>query len=176
MRKYSKFRDEKGYSLVEVMVGLLIFSVGALASGAMIMASLHQNQAARAKSQAASLVTQRLEELRSRPWFDAGGGASLVAGGDILSDEDLRTTSLPSTDANFSETINSDGTGAADLASQDTFYLVMWRIEDLADSGMDFKRIVIKGVAMSWHRGQHMWEPISSFDHVTMIFREIKVE
>ena len=174
MRKYSKLKNEKGYSLVEVLVGLLIFSVGALASGAMIMASLHQNQVARAKSQAASLVTQRLEELRARPWFDAGGGASLVAGGDILSDEDLKTSGLPTTDVNFSETINSDGTGAADLASQETFYLVMWRIEDLADSGMDFKRIVIKGVAMSWHKGEGRWEPVASFDHVAMIFREIK--
>lgn len=167
---------DAGYSLVEVLVGLLIFSIGALASGAMIVASMQQNQLARERSVASSLVSQRLEELRSRPWFDAAGGSSLLAGGAILSNEDLRAFNPASLDAAFSQTFDLDLEGPALTGTQQSFYLVMWRIEDMTDSGLDFKRITIKGVAMHWHRADNRWEPAAAFDHVAMIFREIKMD
>lgn len=167
---------DAGYSLVEVLVGLLIFSIGALASGAMIVASMQQNQLARERSVAASLVSQRLEELRSRPWFDAAGGASLAAGGAIISNEDLRSFNAGALDATYSQTFTLELDGAADTSTQLSFYLVMWQIEDMTDSGLDFKRIMIKGVAMHWHRTENRWEPAAAFDHVAMIFREIKMD
>ena len=85
MRTY----NDSGYSLIEVLVGLLIFSVGALASGALIIASLHQNQLSKERSVAASLVAQRLEQLRERPWVDSGGGDDLTAGGAVAGDDDV---------------------------------------------------------------------------------------
>lgn len=172
MRTY----NDKGYSLIEVLVGLLIFSVGALASGALIVASLHQNQLSKERSIAASLVAQRLEQLRERPWEDSGGGDDLSSGGAILSDDEMRSTSLPSLTGGFSETFNSDLSGAQDTSSKESFFVLMWEIETLNDSGLDFKRIKIKGVAMHWSRTEDRWEPAASFDHVAMIFRELKAD
>lgn len=167
--------NDNGFTLVEVLVGLLIFSVGALASAAMIVASLHQNQVSKERGVASTLVSQRLEELRSRPWFDSSGSLpALDAGGTILTDEQLRSYSGSELDSAFSQVFDSGLTASVDLSSQDSFYIVMWRIEDLNDSGLDFKRITIKGVAMHWHRVDNRWEPGASFDHVAMIFREIK--
>ena len=168
--------NDNGYSLIEVLVGLLIFSVGALASGALIIASLHQNQLSKERSVTASLVAQRLEQLRERPWLDAGGGDDLLAGGAVTGDDQLRNSTLPSFPTGFSQTFNSDLSGARDTGSKASFYLVMWAIEDRNDSGLDFKRITIKGVAMHWSRTEDRWEPAASFDHVAMIFRELKVD
>ena len=172
MRTY----NDSGYSLIEVLVGLLIFSVGALASGALIIASLHQNQLSKERSVAASLVAQRLEQLRERPWVDSGGGDDLTAGGAVAGDDQLRSTNLPSFPTGFSQTFNSDLSGARDSGSRANFYLVMWAVEDMNDSGLDFKRITIKGVAMHWSASESRWEPAASFDHVAMIFRELKVD
>lgn len=172
MRKYS----DSGYSLIEVLVGLLIFSVGALASGALIIASLHQNQLSKERSIAASLVAQRLEQLRERPWEDAGGGDDLTAGGAVAGDDQLRATSIPTLPNGFFQTFNSDLSGAHNAGSEENFFIVMWRIEDMSDSGLDFKRITIKGVAMHWSASENRWEPATSFDHVAMIFRELKVD
>jgi prepilin-type N-terminal cleavage/methylation domain-containing protein len=166
--------NDKGYSLVEVLVGLAIFSVGALASAMLITTSLNQNQVAKERTRLSSVVSQRLEELRGRPWAPVGGDASLQSGGMILDDEALQSYSSGSLESNFHDTFNYTLDGPADEGYQKPFYLVMWRIEDLTDSGLDFKRITIRGASMRWNNQAYHWQPIASFDHVAMVFREIK--
>ena len=168
--------SENGYSLIEVLVGLAIFSVGALASGMMIVASMHQNQQARERTRVAGLVSERLEELRSRPWEDAGGYNSLRSGGQVLDVEELRNYSYGMTEYDFSGAYDSNLYEIGMPYDEMPFYLVMWRIEDMTDSGLDFKRVTIRGAAMRWHSLEQRWEPVATFDHVGMIFREIKAE
>ncbi|HUX07898.1 MAG TPA: prepilin-type N-terminal cleavage/methylation domain-containing protein [Acidobacteriota bacterium] len=166
--------NDKGFSLVEVLVGLAIFSVGALASAMLITASLNQNQVAKERTRLSSIVSQRLEELRGRPWNSLGGGPSLQSGGAIYDDEALRNYSSGMTEGGFSETFDYTLSGPADDAYMRPFYLVMWRIENLTDSGLDFKRITIRGVSMRYNDDAYHWLPVASFDHVAMVFREIK--
>jgi len=166
--------NNKGFSLVEVLVGLLIFSIGALASGSMIVASLHHNQVSKERTIVSSLVSQRLEELRSRPWFDASGGDSLDPGGVVLSNEQLKSFSTGSLEAGFYQTFNQDMSGDYNDASVESFYLVMWQITEANEGGQPYRRILIKGVAMHWHVTQNHWIAGVSFDHVAMIFREEK--
>lgn len=166
--------SEEGYSLIEVLIGLMIFAVGALASGVMIVSSLHQNQAAKEKSVTQSLVTRRLEDLRSRPWFSTSGVPTLKSGGNVISNSDLRSFSFGSLNSEFSETFNYALDGPVNTSSKESFYIIMWRIEDLTDNGLDFKRITIKGIAMHWSRNGDHWIPSTDFDHVAMVFRETK--
>lgn len=168
--------SDKGYSLVEVLIGLAIFSVGALASAMLITTSLNQNQVAKEKTRISIVVSQRLEELRGRPWNSTAGGPSLQAGGAVLGESELRNYSFGTLPAGFFETFDYTLEGPADSGSQAPFYLVMWRIEDLTDSGLDFKRITIRGVSMRWNNDESHWLPVASFDHVAMVFREIKAE
>ena len=168
--------NDKGFSLVEVLIGLAIFSVGALVGAMLITASLNQNEVAKERTRVSAVVSQRLEELRDRPWSASGGDVSLKAGGEILSDDDLRNYSHGSLDSEFGEEFDTTLDGAPESGSMAPFYLVMWRIEDMTDSGLDFKRITIRGVAMKQSLSGHNWLPVASFDHVAMIFREIKAE
>ena len=171
-----RMSNDNGFSLVEVVVGLAIFSVGALASAMLISASLNQNQVAKERTRLSAVVSQRLEELRGRPWNSVGGGDSLQSGGMVYGDEALNTYSSGMTDSSFSDTFDYNLTGPADDAGYKPFYIVMWRIEDLTDSGLDFKRITIRGVSMRYNDDAYQWLPVASFDHVAMVFREIKVE
>jgi prepilin-type N-terminal cleavage/methylation domain-containing protein len=166
--------NNKGYSLVEVLVGLAIFSIGSLASAMLITTSLNQNQTAKERTRLSALVSQRLEELRGRPWTADAGTASLQSGGTILDDQTLQGYSPGTLESGFYDTFNYTLEGAADDASRKPFYLIMWRIEDLTDSGLDFKRITISGVSMRWNDRDYRWQPIASFDHIAMVFREIK--
>ena len=168
--------NDKGFSLLEVLVGLAIFSIGALAGAMLIAASLNQNEVAKERTQISTLVAQRLEELRDRPWAASGSEPSLQGGGEILSDDDLRSYTHGSLDTNFGEEFNATLDGEPESGSMAPFYLVMWRIEDLTDSGLDFKRITIRGVAMKQSLSGYSWLPVASLDHVAMIFREIKAE
>ena len=170
MRKFNK-KDE-GFSLLEVLIGLLIFSIGALASGLMIVASLQQNVKARERTVLAGLVEERLEELRGRQW--TGSYYGLAAGGDVLSNDSLRGFTLGTLDAAYSEDYNADLTGPADDSNQSPYYIVMWRIEDLDDSGQGLKRITIRGVSMHWDSDASSWKPVTAFDNMAVIFRETK--
>jgi len=168
--------NDKGFSLVEVLIGLAIFSVGALVGAMLITASLNQNEVAKERTRVSAVVSQRLEELRDRPWLASGGEVSLKAGGEILSDDDLRSYSHGSINSEFGEEFDATLDGVPESGSMAPFYLVMWRIEDMTDSGLDFKRITIRGVAMKQSLSGSTWLPVASFDHVAMIFREIKAE
>ena len=170
-----RISSDRGYSLLEVLLGLLIFTIGALASGMLIVAGMNQNRVAKERSVAAGLVSEKLEELRDLPW-DGYPGYSLKAGGKIVDDEGLRKPSYSESDYSYSDSYNVDLSNPADPYSEAPFYLVMWEIQDMTDSGLDFKRITIRGVSMNWHTQRQRWEPAASFDHVAMIFREIKTE
>lgn len=164
--------NDKGFSLLEVLLGLLIFSIGAMASALMIGASLKQNVKAKDRTLLAGLVEERLEELRSREW--GGGGDSLVAGGHVPTDEELQYFYLGSLDTNFSDSHNLDLTDVADDSTHEPYYVVVWRIDDMDDSGQALKRITIRGMSMHWDAYDYAWKPGTTFDQIAIVYRETK--
>ena len=164
--------SDQGFSLAEVLIGMVIFSVGALVSAILIVSSVKNAEVSKDRSAVSALVQQRLEELRSRPWVAVGSEGSLASGGQIIDNDSLESSSFPTFDANFGETSNTELTGSANSSSRATFYLITWQIVDLTEGGVEFKRIVIKGVAMYWRGNTSGWQPRGVFDHVAMIYRE----
>jgi prepilin-type N-terminal cleavage/methylation domain-containing protein len=88
-----KIQNTKGFSLIEVLIALCIFAIGALALAKMQMVSMSGNTTARSITGAATLAEAKLEELRSLPYLhadltdkDSSGDAGFGAAG--LDDED----------------------------------------------------------------------------------------
>jgi type IV pilus assembly protein PilV len=57
-----------GFTLMEVMVAMGIFSIGILAVFAMQIKAVNQNSAARFQSEATSIAAHKMERLMTAPW------------------------------------------------------------------------------------------------------------
>ena len=57
-----------GFTLMEVMVAMGIFSIGILAVFAMQIKAINQNSAARFQSEATSIAAHKMERLMTAPW------------------------------------------------------------------------------------------------------------
>lgn len=60
--------NKKGFTLIEVLVGLVILAIGLLAIGGMQLASVKGNAFSGHLTQASVLAQDRLEVLRNLPW------------------------------------------------------------------------------------------------------------
>jgi prepilin-type N-terminal cleavage/methylation domain-containing protein len=70
----SRFSDDAGFSLVEVIVATLVLSVGLIAVAQLFAVSTKGNTAARANTFTVLLAEQKMEQLRALTWgFDTVG-------------------------------------------------------------------------------------------------------
>jgi type IV pilus assembly protein PilV len=65
---------EKGFSLIEVMIALLLFAVGILAIGGIQIGSIRGNSFSQEVTQATVFSQEKLEELRKMPFDDSNLG------------------------------------------------------------------------------------------------------
>ena len=63
--------DERGFSLIEVMIALAIFSIGILGVASMQILSVNYNSHARRTTEGTSLGVERMERLMTLPYADA---------------------------------------------------------------------------------------------------------
>jgi type IV pilus assembly protein PilV len=63
--------NEKGFSLIEVLMAITIFAIGFLAMAAMQTSALKGNNTARGTTEAAGLLQAKVEELRMAPYEHA---------------------------------------------------------------------------------------------------------
>lgn len=60
--------NNRGFTLLEVLFALAIFSIGILAIASMQISSINGNSAARMQTEATTLATARLEQLSALPY------------------------------------------------------------------------------------------------------------
>lgn len=128
-----KIQNVKGFSLIEVLIAISIFAIGALALAKMQMVSMSGNSTARRITGAATLAEAKLEELKSLPYAhadltdkDSSGDAGFAAAG--FDDEDAS--------ADGSET------GIATMGPQ---YDVFWNVaEDSPVSNCKTIRVIVR--------------------------------
>jgi len=67
-KKSSMVHNDKGFTLVEVMIGMAIFIIGYLAVASMQMAAIKGDTGARKVTEAATLAADRLETVMVLPY------------------------------------------------------------------------------------------------------------
>jgi prepilin-type N-terminal cleavage/methylation domain-containing protein len=65
MTMIKKFKKNKGFTLVEVLAGMLILSVGLLLLLPMMVVSMQGNDFARGFTEASMLIKEKMEELKN---------------------------------------------------------------------------------------------------------------
>jgi prepilin-type N-terminal cleavage/methylation domain-containing protein len=79
--------DERGFSLVEVLVAIVILTVGLLSLAQMMVLSTNANTLSGRMTSCAALAKEQLERLKAAPFYTPGPPARnplLVPGGDPL--------------------------------------------------------------------------------------------
>ena len=83
-KKNLKKSDNQGFTMIEVLMALAIFSIGFMAIAAMQMASNCSNASARKATESITWAQDQVEALMSLPYddaaFNAGGHAGPVEG------------------------------------------------------------------------------------------------
>ena len=119
--------SRKGFSLIEVMIAIVILTVGLLSLAQMMVVATNANALAGRMTASAALAKQQLELLKAAPFYSnpsnpsiANINAALTAGGD-----------LDTNDNGFFQFYNADGqpVGAANQA----LFVVRWQITRIVD-------------------------------------------
>ena len=71
-------KRSKGFTLVEVMIGMAIFFIGFLAVGSMQVTAINGNAGAREATEAATRATSQLETLIALPYDSIVGGGPVT--------------------------------------------------------------------------------------------------
>lgn len=117
--KSKSLKYQAGFTLLEVLVTIVVLSLGLLGYGGLQMASLKNSASAYQRSQATILAYDMIDRMRANRTQAIGGNYNItigspgagsgVAGQDILDWKTLVGNALPGGDA----AINVDGTGNA---------------------------------------------------------------
>ncbi len=78
MHKRSNNRRQQGFSLIEVLVAMIVLSLGLLGLAALQINSLKFNQVAHLRSQASTLAYQMLDSMRASPTAAKGGSFNIA--------------------------------------------------------------------------------------------------
>ena len=73
--KSKKISDNKGFTLIEVLVAMAIFSIGILAVGSMQLSATRGSSSARLSTEVATIAQARAETLILAPYASVNNGA-----------------------------------------------------------------------------------------------------
>ena len=100
MTKNARQMTDRGFTLVEVMIGMAIFFIGFLAIGSMQITAINGNADAREATEAATRATDQLETLIALPYDSIVDGGPVTDGAYTVS-----WAVLPDTPLNNTKTI-----------------------------------------------------------------------
>ncbi len=113
--------NEDGFSLIEVLIAIVILTVGLLSLAQMMVLATNANTLSGRMTSCSAVAKERLERLKAVPFYSNPAGrvrnALLVAGGDVNA-----------TVNGFSQLYDSDGLPAP---GGNALFEVRWRIQDI---------------------------------------------
>lgn len=119
VRKSSTWNSNRGFTLIEVMIGMVIFAIGILSVAAMQTGAIRGNTSANKTTRAFAWCSDRMEFLKSLPYTDA----SLNAGN--------YPQTLP---ASENDGIDNDYDGLVDEAGETGQVDLTWSITDVGNT------------------------------------------
>jgi len=131
-------RKQDGWTLIEVLVAIIVLTVGLLAVGTMQISAIRGNFMGGNTSIALTLASERMEDLINRRYDDP-----------FLNDEDTTNNGNLSSIAavDFEENVTDAGTVGAG-----GFYRRIWNIADTATPWPEMKEIT---VIVTWQNDRH---------------------
>jgi len=75
-----KLRNKKGFTLIEVMVAMVLFSVGLLAFAGLEVIVIRNMTFSKDYARANEYAQQKFEELKGTPWDEVAGGSDTLEG------------------------------------------------------------------------------------------------
>ncbi|MCD4717021.1 MAG: type IV pilus modification protein PilV [Desulfobacterales bacterium] len=141
--KKNGLKHQSGFTLIEVLVGITILTIGLLGVAKMQISAIQGNSMSSSTSVALALAQEKMEELMTRAYTDA-----------ILLDSntgnDAPATNLmpitSTTDFDHDETVTTDAQG--------TFHRI-WNIADHPLSGEDVPTMKSITIIVTWDNGKH---------------------
>ena len=73
----NRIQGRQGFSLIEVVIALSIFTIGILAVASLIISSIDENGSARRLTEATALAEDQLESLQAVPYVNIVDGGSI---------------------------------------------------------------------------------------------------
>jgi type IV pilus assembly protein PilV len=123
-RQKNIFSDSRGFSLLEVLLGMTIFMIGMLGVTALNISSLKSNTFSGNMSEAVILAGHKFEELMAADYDDP----DLLAG-DHFQDTLDNTTGKPKVDAD-GLIVGDGGDDIPDLLGKNGIYRTSWTVTD----------------------------------------------
>jgi type IV pilus modification protein PilV len=135
--KLDKEKDE-GWTLIEVLIAIVILTVGLLGVGSMQISAIRGNFMSGNTSIALTLASEKMEDLFNRDFNDP-----VVADGNASNNGSLSSM----TNVDHQENVDPDGT-----VSAGGFYRRIWNVADMASPWPAMKEIT---VIVSWESNRH---------------------
>lgn len=129
-QKQDILRNEKGFTLIEVMIAMAVFAIGMLAVGSMQIAATKGNTSSGKMTSAVTIAQNQMEQLISLAYDDP--------------------SNLNDTDGDGTAGLNSNTSGTADHAATSGQYNVYWNVA--ADNPIRNTKTI--EVIVTWQGGQ----------------------
>lgn len=112
--------NSRGFTLIEVMISLAIFSIGILAIACLQIASINGNSSARMQTEATTLAVERLERLIALPYdhteLDEGNNPHQVTSGNYTISWNVSEDAPITLTKTINITVTADNPNAKDVS------------------------------------------------------------
>lgn len=128
-------RDQKGFSLVEVMVAVVILTIGLLALAQLMVMATRSNALSGRMTSSAAIAKERLELLKAAPFYTNATNRTVnpLLGGDLAANATVGN--VDSNVANYFAFYDADGQPTPANTASGALYLVRWEIRSVVTPG-----------------------------------------
>jgi len=131
-------RSREGFSLIEVMIAIVILTVGLLSLAQMMVVATNANALAGRMTASSALAKQQLELLKAAPFYTNPANPSIGAMNPLLAEGG----DLDSNEAGYFQLYDADGQPVD--PGQGSLFVVRWQIDRLVDPKGDMPLAMLR--------------------------------